>query len=330
MKVGLSGGYFNYPLEEQIKKFQSMPEFLLYDGLKKRGHEVFPFSTRDIPIQKLDVFHCHHYSRILKYLSIMKRYPLFFTPHNPFIFSSNYTLRLLDRIALKRIDALIVLSELEKQVYVNRFGMSEKVHVIPNGLKVELYERPDKLKSRDKWNISKDRLMILFVGQILPYKGLEYLFKAVENLDVTLVIKSHYSSSIISENILKQAPENTVLIREDLKQKDLSDLYHSCDIYAQPSLAEALPTVITEAMMCGKPILSTFVGGIPEQVPWNCGFIVEPENSRHLRFCLEYLIYHPSRRRSFGDNARKHALEVYNQDKMIDKHIELYSKVSGC
>jgi len=327
MKIGLSGGYFNYPLEDQIKTFQSMPEYLLYDGLRKRGHEVFPFSTTEFPTQSLDVFHCHHYSRILKYLSIIKLYPLVFTPHNPFIFSSEYNLRLLDRIALKKIDALIVLSELEKQIYVNRFGMSEKIHVIPNGLKVELYERPDELKSKDRWNIPKDKLMILFVGQILPYKGLEYLFKAVENLDVTLVIKSHYSFSLISVNILKQAPENTILINEDLTQKELTDLYHSCDIYAQPSLAEALPTVITEAMMCGKPIISTFVGGIPEQVPSNCGYLVYPDDSKRLRFCLDNLIYHPSLRESFGHNARIHALKFYNQDKMIEKHIEVYSNL---
>jgi len=254
---------------------------------------------------------------------------LVFTPHNPFIFSSEYNLRLLDRIALKKIDALIVLSELEKQIYVNRFGMSEKIHIIPNGLKVELYERPDELKSRDRWNIPKDKLMILFVGQILPYKGLEYLFKAVENLDVTLVIKTHYSFSLISVNILKQAPKNTILINEDLTQKELTDLYHSCDIYSQPSLAEALPTVITEAMMCGKPIISTFVGGIPEQVPSNCGYLVYPDDSKRLRFCLDNLIYHPSLRKLFGHNARIHALKFYNQDKMIEKHIEVYSNLLG-
>ena len=327
MKVGLSGGYFNHPLEEQIKKFQSMPEYLLYEGLRKSGHDVFHFSTGDLPIRKFDVFHCHHFSRILRYLSIMKRCPLVFTPHNPFVFSPEYDLRLLDRIALKRIDALIVLSELEKEIYVKRFGISEKIHVIPNGLKVELYERPDKLKSRKKWNISEDKIMILFVGQILPYKGLEYLFKAVESLDVTLVIKSHYISSRLSLNIMKRAPENTVFINEDLKQKELTDLYYSCDIYAQPSLAEALPTVITEAMICGKPVVSTFVGGIPEQLPSNCGYLVYPENYKQLKICFERLIYHPSERESFGHNARIYAMKKYNQEKMIKQHIDVYSEL---
>ena len=327
MKVGLSGGYFNHPLEEQIKKFQSMPEYILYEGLRKRGHEVFNFSTGDLPIRKFDVFHCHHYSRILRYLSIMKRCPLIFTPHNPFVFSKDYDLRLIDRIVLKRIDALIVLSELEKEIYVKRFGISEKIHVIPNGLKVELYDRPDKLKSRDKWNIPKDKIMILFVGQILPYKGLKYLFRAVKNLDVTLVIKSHYISSLLSLKIMKQAPENTVFIIEDLKQKELVDLYYSCDIYAQPSLAEALPTVITEAMICGKPVVATFVGGIPEQLSPKCGYLVYPKNYEQLKLCFEYLMYHPSVRDSFGHNARIRALKVYNQEKMIKQHIEVYSEL---
>jgi len=326
MKIGLSGGYFNHPIEEQIKKFQSMPEYLLYDGLTKRGHEVIPLPTSSFPFENVDILHCHHYSRILHYASTVKKTPVVFTPHNPFIFNPDYQLRWLDRIALKRIDALIVLSELEKQVYNERFGIADKTHVIPNGLKVDLYERPKRLISRLKWCIPDDRIVVLFVGQLLSYKGLEYLFRAIKGrLDLTLVIKSHHTTDIDKYRAI--ATRNTVFITSILSQKELTDLYHSCDIYCQPSLAEALPTVITEAMLCGKPVIATTVGGIPEQLPEKCGYLVDPKNVIQLRDGLKFLADDSSFRKYIGENAKRHALKVYNQDKMIEKHIKIYSEL---
>ncbi len=325
MKIGLSGGYFKVPLEEPDKTFQSVPEYLLYDGLCRQGHEVVPLSTSSFPFVDMDIIHCHHYSRILHYASILRRTPVVFTPHNPFIFSPEYKLRWLDRFSLKRTSALVVLSERERQVYANRdFGTrAEKIHVIPNGLKVSLYERPHRLISRLKWSIPDYKIVILFVGQLLSYKGLEYLFKSVEGLNhLMLVIKSHHAPDL--SKYQDMAPRNTVFITDILTQKELTDLYYSCDIYCQPSLAEALPTVITEAMMCGKPIVATNVGGIPEQVPDDCGFLVEPKAPDQLRERLKNLIDDPSLRDYLGENARAHAMKFYTQDKMVDRHIELY------
>ena len=110
-------------------------------------------------------------------------------------------------------------------------------------------------------------------------------------------------------------------------EKELVDLYYSCDIYAQPSLAEALPTVITEAMMCGKPIVATKVGGIPEQVPFECGYLVDSKDSFSLRFFINDLIEDPWLRKTLGENARAHALKTYTQKKMVEKHIELYVRL---
>ena len=328
MKIGLSGGYFKVPLEKPDKTFQSVPEYLLYDGLMAQGHEVIPLSTSSVPYVDMDILHCHHYSRILHYASILKKTPVVFTPHNPFVFNSRYQLRWLDRIALKRIDALVVLSERERQVYEYRdFRRADKIHIIPNGLKVSLYEKPDVLNSRLTWCIPDDKIVVLFVGQLLSYKGLKYLFKAVEDLDIILLIKSHHHPEF--SKYRDMAPRNTFFITNILPQRELTDLYHSCDIYCQPSLAEALPTVITEAMLCGKPIIATTVGGIPEQLPAKCGYLVDPKNVIQLRDGLKFLAGDPSFRKYIGENAREHALKVYTQNQMVEKHIELYEGLTS-
>ena len=179
--------------------------------------------------------------------------------------------------------------------------------------------------SRLKWCIPDDRMVVLFVGQLLSYKGLEYLFKSIEGLELTLIVKSHYSPDLFRYH--EMAPSNTIFITEILSQKELTDLYYSCDIYCQPSLAEALPTVITEAMMCARPIIATTVGGIPEQLPEKCGYLVDPENIIQLRDGLEFLAGDSSFRKYIGENARAHAMKFYTQDKMVEKHIELYEEL---
>jgi len=323
MKIGLSGGYVKAPLEEPDKTFQSIPEYLLYDGLLDRGHEVIPLSTSSIPFVDMDILHCHHYSRILHYASILKKTPVVFTPHNPFIFNPEYKLRWRDRFSLKRIDAMVVLSEREKQVYAYRdFKRTNKIHIIPNGLKVSLYEKPRRLISRLKYCIPDNRIVVLFVGQLLSYKGLEYLFTALKGLDLTLVVKSHHAPDLSKYQAM--APENTIFITDILSQRELTDLYYSCDIYCQPSLAEALPTVITEAMMCARAIIATTVGGIPEQLPEKCGYLVDPKNIDQLRDGLEFLSRTSDFRKYIGENARTHALKTYTQNQMVEKHIELY------
>src|SRR5208283_4080123 len=173
MNIALSGGYFNYPLEEQLRYFQSMPEYLLYDGLKV-NNQVHVYGTESYLFNRFDIYHCHHLSRTLQFQAVIKRNPLIVTLHNPFIasgFKPKLNFRL--RYALRHADKVVALSETERQHLISDYNLdSEKIVVIPNGLKLELYTKPTVLLSRKKLGIPKDYKMILTVGQLLPYKNI--------------------------------------------------------------------------------------------------------------------------------------------------------------
>lgn len=332
MKIGLSGGYFNHPLDEQLAYFQSMPEYLLYDGLLKLGHQVDTYGTEAYPFFKNNnLHHCHHLSRTLQWLGAIRHSPLIVTLHNPFIASGfKPKLNFLTRHALNEASYIIALSPKEKEYLIKDYGLSEKkIVVIPNGLKLELYDRPRELISRLKYKIPEGSKVILTVGQLLPFKNIPLLleaFKIVQKTekDVVLVVKTHNPKML---NQYEKVP-NVHFITEKLKQKELTDLYYSCDLYVQPSNAEALCTCITEAMLCERPIIATDVGGTSTQIlQCKTGILLPPDSQNLLYEALKVLLKDEEFRKTVGQNAKKYATEHFNQDSMIQSHIRLYEQV---
>ena len=94
-----------------------------------------------------------------------------------------------------------------------------------------------------------------------------------------------------------------------------------------PSLAEDLPTVITEAMMCGKPVIATRVAGIPEQLTENTGILVNPRDADGLAYAIKTLIQNEALRRSMGRHGRERAKKYFSKDMMYKKHLALYQEV---
>lgn len=340
MKIGLVGGVFSR--NGEFQEFQSAPEYLLLDALIKNGQsvETFPLAGAQKPKGDVDVFHAHHFGLASYYLGCTKLSPLVFTSHNPFVASRypvkiGYLERKLMKITLKNADAVVALSGIEAQVLKADFNVDiEKIHIIPNGLKVDLYNKPMTLEKRKKQ--FENKTILLFVGQLAEFKGVKYLLKAlkevvVQEKDIVLIISS-YNPQLIQE--YKDFCQSHSLIDHVIflgkkSMKELIALYHLCDVYIQPSLAECLPTVITEAMMCGKPVIATNVGGIPEQITENTGILIKPMDSHALANAIIELIKDEGMRREMGMNGKKRVLEKFTQEQMYKKHLKLYEEVKS-
>jgi glycosyltransferase involved in cell wall biosynthesis len=109
----------------------------------------------------------------------------------------------------------------------------------------------------------KDRIKLGFISENLnnPYKGLSLLIQALRKVDnpekFELLLFGHSESLALPENI-------------SIKVKSFSDTagsveaYKSCDVIVVPSLQDNSPSVVSEALMCGIPVLGSDTGGIPE------------------------------------------------------------------
>ncbi len=105
--------------------------------------------------------------------------------------------------------------------------------------------------------------------------------------------------------------------------------YRAADVYVQPSLSEAFPLPVLEAMAAGLPVVASRVGGIPEAVQdGQTGLLVPPGSAPALAEALLALLADQDRRRALGAAGRQRALEAYPWDVIAQELCEQYQRLA--
>ena len=102
----------------------------------------------------------------------------------------------------------------------------------------------------------------------------------------------------------------------------MNAIYKSADLLLMPSIAENFPNTIIESLLRGTPVFASRVGGIPEQINSENGLLIEAGNLNSWVFELQkYLEGHYL----FDSNKLLNkAKEVYSEELIVNKHIEIY------
>lgn len=191
----------------------------------------------------------------------------------------------------------------------------EKIKVVPNGIDTNKYRSSDRKRPDIRQTI------ILFVGRIERAKGVFILAEAFCRLK-DIYKKDEVRCIFVGEDRgalsrLKEIfRENDVLDKVEFKgkvsEKELIINYQNCDIFVNPSLIyESFSYTCLEAMSCGKPVIASMIGGIPEVVvEGKTGFLFEPGKAEELAAKLTTLIRNPEKRKQMGEEGRKRA-EIY-------------------
>jgi glycosyltransferase involved in cell wall biosynthesis len=120
--------------------------------------------------------------------------------------------------------------------------------------------------------------------------------------------------------------EHSVEFLGFLGSEALSQVYSGCDALVLPSYGEGLPSVITEAMLCGLPVIATTVGGIPDQVG-TTGVLVPPGDPEALARAIETLLARLPLGQAERDALRVRAQAQSSIPAMIDAHLKVYEQV---
>ncbi len=197
--------------------------------------------------------------------------------------------------------------------------VSEKpIIVFPTYTDIELFlEQAD--DSRDP-----EEAMILFVGALVYLKGVHRLLEAMaevrqQKLQARLVIigQGDYRDELecqaeslgLTEAVEFVAPMSQVALRNYMRR---------CRLLVLPSLSEGLGRVLIEAMACGKPVIGTCVGGIPDLIQdgFN-GYLAPPDEVAPLADRIAYLLAHPDQAAGMGARGREFVAETFSTEKYV-------------
>lgn len=325
LSICLVGGIFDMPAAYR-RAHAHTPETLLAEQLTALGHDVECAGHRDFtPGNDHDIVHVHHLRRAA-YLMAARR------TRARFVFTGHYGQLLCGyeksvlrhwafRHVLRRCDAAVALSEAEGSFL--RALSARRVAVIPNGIHPDY--RPNKCTA------AADRSGVLYVGQLIPLKGVDVLLRAFARDEVprysTLTLV--YQNGLLEEPLRSLARElgidRRVRFLGALPPDRLSELYGSAEVLALPSHAEALPSVVSEALLAGTPVVASRVGGIPDQVG-DFGALVEPGDVRGLALALGKVLETPPPEH-VRDAARHRARTRCDPEAMARSHVALYESI---
>jgi glycosyltransferase involved in cell wall biosynthesis len=109
---------------------------------------------------------------------------------------------------------------------------------------------------------------------------------------------------------------------------DIANILKSCDIFVLTSLWEGLPCSILEAMCCGKPIIANAIDGVKEIVINNeTGFLIEPNNYKHMAEKVQYLLLNENISEKMGKNGFNSVGKEFDINYVLKQHEDLYLKL---
>ena len=222
---------------------------------------------------------------------------------------------------------VIVIDPLSKDA-LDRNGLSGKVSYIPNPCSTKL------TKIAECEVLEKNIDSFIFVGHVIPTKGVYELVKAFTEIDksLNLTIIGLVNNNIKEElkQISKQKENGKWL--SIVGNKDLSFVYKQMK-YATalvlPSYTEGFPNVVLEAMACGCPVIATNVGAIPDMLSIgsrddSCGICVEPCSVEKLKEGLMNFISSAQKQKEFAENGKRRILTEYTMDNIFGQYKKVW------
>lgn len=227
-----------------------------------------------------------------------------------------------EKNAVKYADEIIVLSQGVQKYFEENYG--RKTIFIPNGVN-RPQVRPAEIINKEV-GLTKDSY-ILFLGRLVPEKGIKYLIEAFKNVetDKKLVIAGGSSDTDEFANELRELAkdDDRILFTGFVQGEKLDELYSNAYIYTLPSDLEGMPLSLLEAMSYGNCCL---VSDIEEcaSVVEDHALIFHKSNVEDLKNKLQEACDHPDMVKRYQEQAADFICKKYNWDEVVEKTLELY------
>ena len=229
-----------------------------------------------------------------------------------------------EKNAVKYADEIIVLSKGVHEYFRNQYG--RETRFIPNGV-----NRPEIRKAElitDKFGLTKDSY-ILFLGRLVPEKGIRYLIEAFKNVktDKKLVIAGGSSDTDSFMKELKELAKDDkrIIFTGFVQGQMLEELYSNAYIYTLPSDLEGMPLSLLEAMSYGNCCLVSDIQECTEVVE-DKALIFKKSNVQDLQNKLQEACDRAEKVMELKQQAADYICKKYNWDDVVKETLKLYRR----
>lgn len=321
-------------VEEELKEMGVNIKFL--------GRGKFdPFTCSDfikiIKENKIDIMHLQAYgaSTFGRMAGIITGIPTIVHAHDD---DSNYPLyqRLADLLLSKFTTKAIAVSESVKESCIkNRKIPGDKILVMHNGIPLEKFGvlKTDEIEQeKDYLGIDSNAYVIGTIAKLRKEKGIEYLLEAMKILleqysKIVLLIVGDGPLRDELEYYSRQLKINNKVIFTGYR-RNIPLMLSIFDIYVMPSLTEGSPMALLEAMVTGKPIIATNVGGIREILKnGKTGILINPKDPNTLADMIFYLLKNKDIAKELGMKAKEES-KKYDINFYVRRLEDIYYKLA--
>jgi glycosyltransferase involved in cell wall biosynthesis len=228
--------------------------------------------------------------------------------------------------------AVVMVSGALRDDYLARGLEPRKVRVVHNGIELDRFRRP-RAEARAllerEFAIPPGAPIIATVAVLRPKKGIEVLLAAARDVRRAYFV-------IIGDGPKREewtALATTLGVEDRIRwagfRTDVDALLAGCDLFVHPSLDDAFPTVLLEAMAAGLPIVASRVGGIPEIVtPGVTGELVPPGDPKALASAIDAVLGNEDTMRLMREAAQVNASR-FSTSAWIDRLTAVYREAAA-
>lgn len=275
-----------------------------------------------------------------------------------------------EEICLKHANLIVTVSDTLKKGLIERGIEPDRVVAVPNGVNTKVFDsnrfaNDQKETLRKRYGISRNALVVTFVGTFGPWHGAEVLAKSVVELVMTMpgwVERSNLHFMLIGDGARRSVVES--IVREPrirkfvtivglIDQEEAPLHLAASDILVSPHVKNpdgspffGSPTKLFEYLAAGRPIIGSDLNQIADVLAgcpyvdelkddkWTstsnaCGILVRPEDTSELIAAIKFLAEHAEWRIAAGQNARHRALTRYSWDKHVETIIDGIEKMEA-
>jgi starch synthase len=355
----LRGNNFNLkdirlPIEKLWGLDTFVPKFLRRYYNFTVGHVLEmsqPMLGLNTRLKNFDIVHvsdvCYYYAYQAAKLKKKHGYKLVLTAAEniPFLFGKNPFSRKRIEEIIRSIDIFLPLTQRAAEFFIIMGVSTDRIRVIPFGVDTTHFYHMEETHEfyYERFDISREDLVILYAGRLQKYKGLfELVYAAKRILEDQDLMGRKIKFVLVGDGPIKNRIRSLLRylkidknfrIVGGIDYSEIPKIHNMADIFVLPSIVsprwqEQFGRVLIESMACSKPVVSTFTGSIPEVVG-EAGLLVQSSDHFSLYQALKRLILDEGLRIKLGELGRKRVMENFDVKLVAEKIKEVYRVLSS-